>query len=175
VEAAEFCADLDDVIFVVAGRNDLRGEAATQFDKYRGLKNLRIVEGHVPFEDVQLYFAGTDLVAAPYREGTTSGVYRLGVAFGRPVVATEIGDLRESIARGTAFSLGTGPDVPKRLAQFVRQHRNDLSAYAADALRRMGQEAVENSWPGVAERYLAFLTHNALRGRDPRAEGVATK
>ncbi len=160
LETARRCAGVEEAHFIIAGSNDLRPPDRARFDAYRDLPNLSIAEEHVPFDDVQVYFAATDVVAAPYREGTTSGVYRLGVAFGKPVVATEIGDLRDAIARGTAFSIGQGPEVVDRFEAFVRAHLKDLGRFAAEALARMREEAHSNSWAGAAQKYLALIDAN---------------
>jgi glycosyltransferase involved in cell wall biosynthesis len=111
--------------------------------------------------EVQVQFAAADVVVAPYREGTTCGVYRLAAAFSKPVVATEVGDLREAIAGGTAFSIGKGAEVVDRFEAFVRAHLGDLQAYTAPAIAKMRQEANVNSWTGAAQKYLTFLEANA--------------
>jgi glycosyltransferase involved in cell wall biosynthesis len=162
LETARRCADVQQAHFLVAGNNELAPKDRASFENYRGLPNLTIVEGHVPFDEVQVYFTASDVVVAPYREGTTSGVYRLGVAFGKPVVATEIGDLRDAIARGTAFSIGRDAEVVDRFEAFVRAHLDDLDSFAAEALARMRMEAVSNSWAGAAQKYLDFIDVNTL-------------
>src|SRR5262249_11018013 len=77
VEVARRCVDVASVHFVMAGKNDLSRSDNALLDAQRDLPNLTLVEGFVPLEEVQLYFIACDVVAAPYREGTTSGVYRL--------------------------------------------------------------------------------------------------
>jgi glycosyltransferase involved in cell wall biosynthesis len=157
LETARRCADLSNVHFVIAGRNDLAGSEQHILDRYRGMPNLTIKEGHVAFDDVQLYFRAADLVAAPYREGTTCGVYRLALAFGLPVVAAEVGDLTEAIARGTAISIGAGDEVVRRFEKFVRDY-----AVAGDSLVRgsvdlMRREAARLDWRVVAPSYMDFI------------------
>ena len=79
-------------------------------------------------------------ILPPYREGTTSGVYRLSAGFGGPVVASEVGDLRGAVAGGTAFSLAEGDAVVGRFEEFVRAHRHDLPEFTAAVLARMDVE-----------------------------------
>ena len=161
LEAAHLSADLDKTIFLVAGRNDLQPSSRQRLEDFRSLPNVRIDEGHVPLEAVQAYFAAVDLVATPYLEGTTSGVYRLALAFRRPVVASAVGDLNEAIARGSAFGLGRGSEIARNLADFVATHRNDLAQFAASAVAEMDKEARATSWPVIARRYVDFIRNGA--------------
>jgi glycosyltransferase involved in cell wall biosynthesis len=156
-EVAQRCADVEGAHFVVAGSNDLSGDDAKALEAYRRLSNLTVVEGFIPLDAVQLYFTAANVVAAPYREGTTSGVYRLAVGFGRPVIASAIGDLKDAISAGTAFPLGTGAEVVEKFESFVRAHLEDLPDFALPMLRLMEEERQSNTWEAVAERYLRFL------------------
>lgn len=157
VECARKCADLDKVHFVIAGRNELSRQDRAKLDRYRGLNNLSIVDRYIPLEEVQLFFIASDAVVAPYREGTTSGVYRVAVGFDRPVVSTEVGDLLDAVSRGTAFSIGDGSDAAAHLEAFVRAHKDDLTTFTAGAVQRMAVERNSNTWESSARRYMEFL------------------
>lgn len=163
LETARRCADLPGVHFVIAGRNDLARSEQHSLESYRSLPNLTINEGHVAFDDVQLYFRAADIVAAPYREGTTCGVYRLGLAFVRPVVAAEVGDLPEAIARGTAISIGSGDEVVPRFEAFVRAYAVTGDSLVRDSLDRMRSEAALLDWKVVAQRYMDFIATVSAR------------
>lgn len=95
LEVAEQMKDTD-VKFLIAGRNDWSGRGRAILEKRHG-QNVRLDIGHVPFERVQEYFAACDVVALPYREGTTSGVAKIAIAFGKPIIASRVGDLPESL------------------------------------------------------------------------------
>ena len=174
LETARRCCNVDGAHFIIAGDNALGRADRARLESYRNLPNLTIIEGFVPLSEVQVHFAAADVVAAPYREGTTSGVYRLSAAFNKPVVATEVGDLRDAIAGGTAFSIGKGTEVVDRFEAFVRAHLGDLRAYTAPAIAKMRQEANVNSWAGAAQKYLTFLEANASHRSDdfPALGGV---
>jgi len=166
LETARRCCNVDGAHFVIAGDNALGWADQARLESYRNLPNLTIVEGFVPLSDVQVQFAAADVVAVPYREGTTSGVYRLSAAFNKPVVATEVGDLRDAIAGGTAFSIGKGAEVVDRFEAFVRAHLEDLEAYTAPAIAKMRQEANVNSWVAAARKYLTFFEATASHRSD---------
>jgi len=66
-----------------------------------GLKAMTdcVVE-QVPMEDVGRYFHAADVVALPYRSGSQSAVIPLAYAFGKPVIATDVGSLAEAVVPG---------------------------------------------------------------------------
>lgn len=93
--ATRFRGD-DKVRFLIAGRDDLAPKSRDEFA--RGLStNVVVHSGRVPFNQVQHYFAAADVVVLPYKEGSTSGVVKVAIAFERPVIASRVGDLEESL------------------------------------------------------------------------------
>jgi glycosyltransferase involved in cell wall biosynthesis len=55
---------------------------------------------HVPDEEVELYFKAADVLIVPYLNIFQSGVPFLAYSFGLPVIATDVGSLREDIIDG---------------------------------------------------------------------------
>ncbi|SFQ09815.1 Glycosyltransferase involved in cell wall bisynthesis [Tranquillimonas alkanivorans] len=70
----------------------------------------------IPDRDVTQLFLDADLVALPYSEASQSGVLHIAAAFGKPVVATDVGELGTTIRK---FRIGAV--VPP----------NDAGAFAA--------------------------------------------
>ena len=55
---------------------------------------------HIPDEEVELYFKAADALIVPYIHIFQSGVPFLAYSFGLPVIATDVGSLREDIVEG---------------------------------------------------------------------------
>ncbi len=55
----------------------------------------------MPDADTEVYFKAADVLALPYTEISQSGVLFLGYSFGLPVVAADVGSLKEDIVEGT--------------------------------------------------------------------------
>jgi glycosyltransferase involved in cell wall biosynthesis len=105
----------------------------------------------IPRDEFATYFAAADVVALPYRETFDSGALELAAAFGKPVVVSDAGGLREAFARygyGTVLAAST----PQALADAL------LADYPAPA-----GTGSENSWDAVAERTRSIYAE-ALHG-----------
>lgn len=136
-----------DYKLVIAGRP--KNCAAYWEDIQRQIKSLRlqryIIEKieYIPDEETEIYFKGADLLILPYAHIFQSGVLFLGYNFGLPVVATDVGSLREEILEGqTGFVCR--PGSPPALAQKIEAYflsnvyrqlptaRSDIAAFAAE-------------------------------------------
>ena len=54
----------------------------------------------IPDEETELYFKAADVLVLPYTQVFQSGVIVLGYTFGLPVIAADVGSLREDIIEG---------------------------------------------------------------------------
>ncbi|MHB0913819.1 MAG: glycosyltransferase [Armatimonadota bacterium] len=133
--------DLPDVTCLVVG------EFYDKKEKY-DLSSVRVVDRYVPNEEVELYFAASDVVVLPYRSATQSGVVQTAWRFERPVIATAVGGLPEAVEHGRT-GLVVPPEDPGALASAIR-------AYYAEGLEARFTEAVRAgagrfSWERVIE------------------------
>lgn len=80
---------------------------------------VRLHDGYVAPERVRDVFAAADLVVAPYRQASQSGVVHLAYSFGRPVVATAVGGLADAVVDGQTGILAR-PGDPAALAAAIR-------------------------------------------------------
>lgn len=153
LDAARLLAGERRVRMVLAGSNSVSGQAAQRLEAARSEANVVVHDRRIPFEDVENYFAGCDLVALPYLEGTTSGVLKLALAFGKPVVATRVGDFPEQVPPGAGEFLDNDAQLPQALADAIRRMAAGYPAYAA-AMAAAGQHA---QWPDIADNVMTYL------------------
>ncbi len=80
------------------------GEPCEDYRRYRKIiEDLRLESNvfeilrYVGNDEVGSYFSAADIVVLPYEEVTGSGVLQIAYAFGKPVVATDLGGFREAI------------------------------------------------------------------------------
>lgn len=138
--------------FVVAGKPSLSPADLTRLEREGREAGVVLHLARIPFEAVQTYFAACDLVAMPYLEGTTSGVLKLALAFGKPVVATPIGDVPETVGTDTGVLVRVEA-LPHSLADGILSARARIAALTAG----VGARQAADGWDRVAERYLEAL------------------
>ena len=97
----------------------------------------------VPDDETEVYFKAADVLALPYRDIYQSGVLFLAYSFGLPVVATDVGGLREEIVEGkTGFVCmpENSDDLGRTIERYfesglykgLNEFRRDIRAYARE-------------------------------------------
>jgi glycosyltransferase involved in cell wall biosynthesis len=150
----------EDVRLIIGGKIK-RGNAdywakIQQTIQTRGIGHLVIQRiQFIPDEEVEPYFKAADAVVIPYVNVFQSGVPFLAFSFGVPVIATDVGSLRDDITEDTGL-LCRSMD-PEHLAQTIaRFFRSELHTDRERRRARIRQIATEaHSWTTVAERTCA--------------------
>ena len=121
----------------------------------RGVYGGRIIQKikFIPDEQTELYFKAADVLALPYRHIFQSGVLFFGYSFGLPVVAADVGALREDIIEGKTGFL-CRPCDPVDLAKAIETYFESDLFKDLNARRREIQEYAKarHSWDLVVER-----------------------
>ena len=95
--------------------------------------------GVVSDAEMEVLFKAADIVLLPYLEGSQSGIKFMAYAYGRPVLASEIGSLREYIGAGiTGETFATGDSGAFRETLELMLSR--LSAYSPERIKSYAQE-----------------------------------
>ncbi len=109
---------------------------------------LTICDGYIPDQEVEQYFAASDLVVLPYESATQSGIVQIAYGFERPVVATNVGGLPDVVLHEKTGYL-VPPRDPKALTEAVVRFFEEQKAEAfAENIR---QEAARYSWDRMRE------------------------
>ena len=125
----------------------------------------------VPDSEAEVYFKGADVLVLPYKEIFQSGVIFLAYNFGLPVIAADVGSLKEDILEGTTGFVFK-PEDPIGLAQAIeRFFSSDLFAHLEKrrtGIRKFAKE--RHSWEMVATTtvgvYSRLLQEEAGNSRD---------
>jgi glycosyltransferase involved in cell wall biosynthesis len=144
--------------FLIAGGNSLAAhgsELVSRFDAVRCLPNLVIHDHRIDFEDVENHFSACDVVALPYLEGTTSGVLKLALAFGKPVIATTVGDLPEQLPVGAGILVAADGAIPENFLKAIETIRGNYPGYAS--AMQSGQKNAD--WGEIARQVILHLSH----------------
>ena len=127
--------DAPDLRIVIAGRGD---DPMVMRNLMGDPGRYDIRNRFIPDAEVAQLFLDADVVALPYAEGSQSGVLQIAAAFGRAVVATDVGEIGATVRR-----FGLGEVVPPGDAAALA---GALARLAADAPLRQEYGARALAW-----------------------------
>ena len=120
------------------------------FDQINSSKHkdkITLIEEYVPDNKISLYFSAANIVVLPYTRASQSGIAHIAMSFGKPVIVSEVGGLKESMKsyEGTIF-------VPPE----------NSSALSNELINNFGCEKLYNppalGWNIISEQYLKVLS-----------------
>jgi len=170
----------DDYRLIIAGRpNNCEGYWRTiQEASQEGVQKGRILlKGeYIPDDATELYFKAADVLVLPYRHIYQSGVLCLGYSFGLPVLAADVGSLKDEIVEGqTGFVFK--PENPEDLARTIEQYfESGLFANLDNYRQEIRNFAAErHSWDVVGQVTMSVYANqlrSALMGEHPHREAM---
>jgi glycosyltransferase involved in cell wall biosynthesis len=106
---------------------------------------------HIPDGEMTAYFRAADAVVLPYRGFSrgTSGVLQLAAAAGKPVIATDAGEIGE-IVRRHGLGIVVAPDSPESLRAGIEEFLDRSETIAAEVAPRALEYAGRNNWKEFA-------------------------
>ncbi len=114
--------------------------------------SVRFVPRFVPDAELPAYFRRADLVVLPYLEADQSGVLFTALAFGKPLLLSDVGGFPEIAATGAARTVPAGN--PAALREALRELLGDPARLAEMASNARAAAAGPYSWEAVARAHL---------------------
>lgn len=151
-------AELPESRMVLAGDAGADIDVKTVLERASQIGNVDARPGYVPIDDVAALFDSARVVATPYIRATQSGVAHLAFTFGRPVVATAVGDLPEVI-QDDVTGLLVEPDDAEGLANAIVKLLSNPALAAR--LGAAGEQSVDDAWATAADRVSDALAQAA--------------
>jgi glycosyltransferase involved in cell wall biosynthesis len=123
-----------------------RKELLDQINASPAHDKITLIDEYVPDDRVSLYFSAADVVVLPYLRASQSGIAHIAMSFGKPVVVSEVGGLKESMAgyEGTFF-------VPPGDIESIRE------AILSFLGTRRYYEAPDQKWDKIINRYIELI------------------
>ena len=103
-------------LWVVGDFGEDKDEYVEQIRRFKIEDQGQMVEGYVPDDEVEKYFAASDLVVLPYLSATQSGIVQIAFGFEKPVLVTEVGGLPDVVTNGK-----TGYVVEPQSAEMIAE------------------------------------------------------
>jgi len=121
----------------------------------------------IPDDEVETYFKAADVLVLPYRHIYGSGILSLGYSFGTPVLAADVGSLKEEIiVSKTGFTFKRA-DPTDLCAAIERYFASDLYKHLSAQREKIRSYAAERySWNEVG-RLTLNVYDRLLRGQVP--------
>lgn len=97
--------------------------------------NIHLFLRHIPDDELPLYFSAADVLVAPYKSILTSGAVMLGLSYGLPVIAPDMGCLSELVTKkcGILYDQNS-PEGLFDALQTIESH--DIISMSHEALKR---------------------------------------
>ncbi len=136
------------------------GEVYGDFEKYQKLidvssnkERIHLFTDYIEDTEVSTYFSVADVCVLPYKSATQSGITAIAYHFDLPIIATDVGGLKETIVHGkTGFIASKSDEIEIK----------DLIINYFEEAKRLGFEVEikkfkeENSWGNFASRIIDF-------------------
>jgi glycosyltransferase involved in cell wall biosynthesis len=154
----------DDFQLIVAG------ECYGSFEKYKlqidKNKNKNRINLHLKYisdQEVKNFFSAADVCILPYKSATQSGITAISHHFCVPIIATNVGGLKETIKNGE-----NGLIVESAVSEKIKFA---IEKYFKEALKskfeeKLIEENEENSWSNFTNKIISFATEIAVNTSD---------
>ncbi|MDI6885020.1 MAG: glycosyltransferase [archaeon] len=109
---------------------------------------IKVVDRYVSDDEISLYFSASDVLVVPYTRASQSGVAHIGMTFGMPIIASEVGGLKDSLGKyeGTVF-------VQPRSTEDI----TTALMYVFDEQRREFETPEELRWKEIAKKWFKLV------------------
>ncbi|NLR90968.1 glycosyltransferase [Flammeovirga agarivorans] len=138
----------------------IAGEVYGSFDEYQALidenqnkENIFIFNQYIADQEVGQYFSVADVCVLPYRSATQSGVTAVALHYEVPLIATDVGGLKELVVSGQTGEIVSKADVDLLHQTLLHFFNNDLNVYH-EHIRALKKDM---SWSSFAKYLTEFI------------------
>jgi D-inositol-3-phosphate glycosyltransferase len=179
ISAFQQLAGCDGYRLIVVGRpeNDCQSYWSEIQERIREdvrLGRILLRAEHIPDAETEIYFKAADVLVLPYRQIYHSGVLFLGYSFGLPVLAADVGPLKEEIVEGETGSIFKPEDSADLVRAIESYFASNLFTNLDKRRREIREYASErHSWDVVGKATLDV--YRALLKSHSRNQGTVRK
>lgn len=136
---------------LIAGSGSIESDLLERIKKNN---NIELINRYIDDNEFQPLLDSVDFVVLPYKRASQSGVIPMCFAYGKTVIATNVGALEEQVPEGTGII--TNPNAQDISAQIdaLYQNPNSIYKYGKNAKQYADEEL---SWEKSAKLLLEFI------------------
>lgn len=111
-------------------------------------ERVKVFSDYIPNDEVTLYFSAADVVILPYVDATQSGIAQIAYNFDKPVIATDVGGLAETVLDGkTGLVVATNSpdDLAGAIVKFFREKLSESFSAGVSEQKKL------YSWDSLVE------------------------
>lgn len=140
---------LQNVVLFVVGSFSNDKEEYEKIIRNKGIEDcVGIIDGYIPDDEVEKYFAACDLVVLPYESATQSGIVQIAYGFEKPVIVTNVGGLPDVVKNGKTGYVVEPMDSEALAEAVIDFYEHDKAGTFEKAIK---QEAHRFSWDMMEE------------------------
>jgi glycosyltransferase involved in cell wall biosynthesis len=114
---------------------------------------------YIADEEIEVYFKAGDVLVQPYTHIFQSGVLILGMSFGIPVIASDVGSLKEDVIEGKTGSIFQPRNATELELVIEKYFAGDIYHHLPERREEIRAHVLENnSWSKVARLTVAVYT-----------------
>lgn len=95
--------------------------------------NIELHNRYIANEEIPMFMQEVDMVVLPYTNATQSGVIPMAFAFGKMVIATNVGSLAEQVPTGTGLLVSPNVDSIARAIDRMYSEENKILEFSNNA------------------------------------------
>ena len=134
------------------------GEFYEAIDKYDSMIRryglepfVQVNDRYVPNEEIEVLLEKADVLALPYRDATQSGVLRMALSSGMPVVASEVGAFADEVLDNVNGLLVKAGDRQSLAAALIKYFKEGLGPKFARNIRLADRTGDAHELPEIIE------------------------
>ena len=117
-------------------------------------KYIQIYDGYIPDQEVEKFFAASDIVVLPYISATQSGIVQIAYGFEKPVVVTNVGGLPEVVKNGKTGYVVEAENSGAIAQAIIRFFESDNRKAFESAIQ---EEADRYSWDNMSKKIYELM------------------
>lgn len=136
------------------------GECYGPFEKYEQLikelaleSRITLCTRYIEDREVSAFFSAADVCVLPYKSATQSGITAIAHHFNIPLIATDVGGLKETIIDGKSGLIVAQPEPEMLRSTILSYFENNMKIAMAAFI---AAQKTDHSWENFAQKIVEF-------------------